>query len=230
MADESLASAVVKRLRNQPFLFVLGIAALLVGLLTSGAGLGTPEFRLILALIGGLAFLVVIGYYVVAVLRVREAPAAGGRSSGPAGSRADEVGRASDASSAQARAERASDPAPRAPDPAPAAPTYNVSAHGAVIGAIGSHATVTMGSTPPPVAAPPGAPAPAAPPAPPASATAVDDLDRARRNLGRLESKRALYAAGTEPRELLDEIAREQRRIAELTSPRDAAPDTGRTG
>ena len=73
MADESLATAVAKRLRNQPFLFVLGIAALLIGVLSSGAGFGTPELRIILAMIGGLAFFVVIGYYVLAVLRVRNA-------------------------------------------------------------------------------------------------------------------------------------------------------------
>ena len=208
MADESLATAVAKRLRNQPFLFVLGIAALLIGVLSSGAGFGTPELRIILAMIGGLAFLVVIGYYVLAVLRVRNA------GPGPA--------------VLSANAAPAPDPAPAPPGPARTpepAPTYNVSAPSSVIGAIGSNATITMNNAPPPVAAPPPAAAAQASPS-------ADEIDRARRNLTRLESKRALYAAGTEPRELLDEIAREQRRLAELTAPgRGAAPpDGGRSG
>jgi hypothetical protein len=193
MADESLPSAIVKRLRNQPFLFVLGIAALLIALLTSGAGLGTPEFRLILAVIAGLALLVVVGYY---LQRGRSARA---HESAPAAAR----GHGSPRSSAGRE--------PAVVTDAPS-PTYNVSAQGAVIGAIGPHATVTVGSAAPP-------------PAPPvdASPAAAEELERARRALARLESKRALYAAGTEPRELLDEIARAQRRIGELGAPRRGA-------
>lgn len=192
MADEGLVSAIVKRLKNQPFLFVLGIAVLLIGLLTSGTDLGTPEFRLILAMIGGLAFLVVVGYYVQAVLNARRAGGTPLPTSPPVGaSRGSDGARAGETSALR-----------DVPSP-----TYNVSAQGAVIGAIGSHATVTMSAAPPP-------PAPRDEP----PVARLEEIDRARRNLSRLESKRALYAAGTEPRELLDEIWREQRRLDELTA------------
>ena len=40
---ESIVSGVVAKIKNEPFLFVIAIAALIVGLVVLATGLGSPE-------------------------------------------------------------------------------------------------------------------------------------------------------------------------------------------
>lgn len=60
---DGVVGQVVRKIKNEPFLFVIGIAALLVGLATLGTKLGSSDFRIIVVVIASLSFLVIVGYY-----------------------------------------------------------------------------------------------------------------------------------------------------------------------
>jgi hypothetical protein len=66
---EGVVAQIVGRIRNEPLLFVIAIAALLLGLVTLGSGLGSQDLRLVAVLVGVLAFLGICGYYVSAAIR-----------------------------------------------------------------------------------------------------------------------------------------------------------------
>ncbi len=51
---------VVSKIGHEPFLFAIGVAALLVGLATVATELGSSDFRIIVIVIGYLYFLVII--------------------------------------------------------------------------------------------------------------------------------------------------------------------------
>jgi hypothetical protein len=61
---EGLLSEIVARIRDQPFLFVIAIAALLVGAVVLGAKLGSSDLRFVITVIALLAVIVIAGYYV----------------------------------------------------------------------------------------------------------------------------------------------------------------------
>ena len=64
---EHTLSEVVRKLRNEPFLFVVAIAVLLIGLVVLATALGSSDLRFIVLVITLLALTVIIGYYMVEV-------------------------------------------------------------------------------------------------------------------------------------------------------------------
>ena len=70
---ESVVAATVARIREDSLLFVIGIAALLVGLAVLAAGIGTSTVQFIAVIIGVLAFVAILGYYIVQARRTRPA-------------------------------------------------------------------------------------------------------------------------------------------------------------
>jgi len=61
---ESLLSEVVAKIKDQPFLFVIAIAALIIGAVVLGARLGSADLRFVITIIALLAIAVIAGYYV----------------------------------------------------------------------------------------------------------------------------------------------------------------------
>ena len=62
---ENIVSKVVEKIQNEPFLFVIAIVALLIGLFVSAVKLGSPDLRFIIIVIALLAFVVILGYYIL---------------------------------------------------------------------------------------------------------------------------------------------------------------------
>jgi hypothetical protein len=60
---ESILGQVVGKIKNEPFLFVIGVIALLVGLATLATQIGSSDFRIIVIVIAALSFIVIVGYY-----------------------------------------------------------------------------------------------------------------------------------------------------------------------
>jgi hypothetical protein len=60
---ESVLVKLVKKIETEPFLFVIAVAVVLIGLTVIASGLGTSEFRLITLTIAALAVVSIIGYY-----------------------------------------------------------------------------------------------------------------------------------------------------------------------
>lgn len=51
LSYKGIVAQAVSMIRNEPFLFVIGIAALLTGLLVVTAGLGSPDLRFLVLVI-----------------------------------------------------------------------------------------------------------------------------------------------------------------------------------
>ena len=60
---EKTVGMVVKKISNEPFLFVIAITALLIGLVFVATKLGSLELRLVVAIVAVLAITAIIGYY-----------------------------------------------------------------------------------------------------------------------------------------------------------------------
>jgi len=67
----NIVSQAVKKITNEPFLFVIAIVALLIGLFVLGAKLGSPDLRFIIVVVALLAFVVILGYFIQMVLKER---------------------------------------------------------------------------------------------------------------------------------------------------------------
>jgi hypothetical protein len=67
---EGAVTLVSAKIQGEPFLFVIAVAALLVDLAILAAAPGSPTLRLTMTLIGVLAFVVILGYYVLEAVRV----------------------------------------------------------------------------------------------------------------------------------------------------------------
>lgn len=67
---EGLVSQIIAKIKDEPFLFVIAIAVLLIGL----AGLALPDLRFFAWIIAALAVLVIVGYYVRAAVASRSGP------------------------------------------------------------------------------------------------------------------------------------------------------------
>lgn len=61
---ESLLSQIAAKIKDEPLLFVIAIAALIIGVTVLGAGLGSSEIRFVVTVIALLAILVITGYYI----------------------------------------------------------------------------------------------------------------------------------------------------------------------
>jgi type III secretory pathway component EscS len=68
----AIASQAITRIKDEPFLFVIAVIALLIALTVAAARLGSPDLRFIVAVIAVLAFTVIAGYYLTAVVSSRE--------------------------------------------------------------------------------------------------------------------------------------------------------------
>ncbi|HEV8714411.1 MAG TPA: hypothetical protein VGX03_16490 [Candidatus Binatia bacterium] len=60
----------VKKLQNEPFLFVIAIAILLIGLVVLASALGTSDLRFIVIVIAFLALTAIIGYFIGKLVQV----------------------------------------------------------------------------------------------------------------------------------------------------------------
>jgi len=67
----NIVSQVVAKIRNEPFLFVIAVVSLLIGLTMLSAKLGSPDLRFVVVVIALLAFAVILGYYTLAGLQTR---------------------------------------------------------------------------------------------------------------------------------------------------------------
>jgi hypothetical protein len=63
---EGVVGQVVARIRNEPLLFLIAIAALIAGLSVAASGLGSPNLRFVIVVIAVLAFAGIGVYYLVA--------------------------------------------------------------------------------------------------------------------------------------------------------------------
>jgi membrane protein implicated in regulation of membrane protease activity len=61
---EDLLSEVVAKIKDQPFLFVIAIVALIIGVVVLGARLGSADLQFVITIIALLAVVVIAGYYV----------------------------------------------------------------------------------------------------------------------------------------------------------------------
>ncbi len=86
---ESIVSQVVSKIRNEPLLFIVAVAALLIGLMVVGTRLGSSDLRFIVSVIAVLAAAGILGYYVLEVMRIGAKPATAGA---PAEPRTDRAG------------------------------------------------------------------------------------------------------------------------------------------
>jgi hypothetical protein len=63
---EGVVGQVVARIRNEPLLFLIAVAALIAGLSIAASGLGAPNLRFVIVVIAVLAFAGIGVYYLVA--------------------------------------------------------------------------------------------------------------------------------------------------------------------
>jgi hypothetical protein len=65
----NIVGQVIAKIRNEPFLFVIAVVSLLIGLTTLSTKLGSPDLRFMIVVIALLAFAVILGYYILAGLQ-----------------------------------------------------------------------------------------------------------------------------------------------------------------
>ena len=64
-----IVSQAITKIRDEPFLFVIAVIALLIGFTVVASRLGSPDLRFIVAVIALLAFTVIVGHYLMAARR-----------------------------------------------------------------------------------------------------------------------------------------------------------------
>jgi hypothetical protein len=62
---EIVLQTVVKRIKNEPFLFIIAIVALLIGLAIQATNLASPDLRFVFMVIAILTFIAILGYYLL---------------------------------------------------------------------------------------------------------------------------------------------------------------------
>ncbi len=188
---EGIASQVVTKIKNEPFLFVIAVTALLIGLVVLAAGLGSPDLRFIVIVIALLAFVVILGHYLLAVLQIRRDEEALG--SRPSADKA--TGTLTQAHGSK----------------------YNIHMAGPITSAaIGDNAKVEQqfGTPAQPVAS--GSPTASAITSEEQRTSLEQQLSQHQRNLARLHAQKSVYAAGEEPLSLLNKIEAEERAIQRI--------------
>jgi hypothetical protein len=196
---ESIVSQVVEKIKNEPFLFVIAIAALLIGFAVVASGLGSSDLRFIVIVIAALAFVVIIGYYVQAGMQMRTPmqPAERAREE-----------------HSQTAGEGAVTPAEETqPAIPPGTSETIVEAPNSIIGAIGPGGRVEQQINRPGSSRDGEAGAAAGLTVDEQRTALEDELAQHQRNLARLRAKKAIYAAGEEPLSLLNQIEHEEREI-----------------
>jgi hypothetical protein len=203
---ENVVSQVVTKIKDEPFLFAIAVTALLIGLTVLATGTGSSNLRFMTIVIALLALVVILGYYILAVLKMRDSI---GKHQKPS-----EVLTRREASPGITTRTGLEDEA-EGSVPSSRASAINVQAPGANIGAIGNHAKVNqqINTTRNPLAGGPP------------TRDAEDRIAEHQRNLMRLEAKKAVYATGEEPLSLLNQIEREEREIRGIQE--NLARDTG---
>jgi len=192
---ENIVSKVVEKIKNEPFLFVIAIVALLIGLFVSAAKLGSPDLRFIIVVIALLAFVVILGYYILMGLKEKWKHV----------ERLQKV-----KSSRTSVTEGITDtikPATRA--------KYDIKVDDSTI-AIGDEAKVEQhleGVGPPSTHDTPSAEAFTSQKQ---HTTLEQQLSWHQRNLTRLRAKKSVYAAGKEPLSLINQIEAEEREIQRI--------------
>jgi membrane protein implicated in regulation of membrane protease activity len=63
LPSEGIVLQVIQRIKNEPFLFVIAIVALLIGLAIPATTLASPDLRFLITVIAILTFIVILGYY-----------------------------------------------------------------------------------------------------------------------------------------------------------------------
>jgi hypothetical protein len=66
---ENIVSQVVSKIKNEPFLFVIAIVALIIGLVVLAVKLGSLDTRFIIVIIALLVFVVILGHYIQTSLK-----------------------------------------------------------------------------------------------------------------------------------------------------------------
>ena len=201
---ESIVSQVVTKIKNEPFLFVIAIVALLIGLTVLFTGNESPNLRFIVITITILAILVILGYYMLAVLQMRATLA-----------------------ETRQEAQRYQQQPPGTPHDQPPfikatnartddGRIFTITAPGATIGAIGDHANVAQHVVS--TSHPSAGESPMSEAHIPAETVVglATLLSQHRHNLARLQGKKAVYASGEEPLSLLNQIEGETREIQRI--------------
>lgn len=200
---ESIISQVVTKIKNEPFLFAIAVMALLIGL-TVAIRTGSSDLRFMTIVIAVLAGVVILGYYLLAVLQMRA------KAQDPSGE-FPQVGSpttlSSDRTSGASGASEASAPAPG---------KFQINASGANIGAVGDNAKVNQRLVNTLSASASGVSNEDAGLSSQQDLNVRDQLSQHRRNLSRLQSKKAVYAAGEESLSLLNQIEAEEQEIKRL--------------
>ena len=208
---EHILSQVVTKIRDEPFLFVIAVAAFLIGLTMLATGLGSPDLRFIVIVIAFLAFVAIIGYYIQSGLKLR---ATMHREEQRYQERFQRPGRGQelDAEKTGPSHARASED-----DQRPAgAPKFHIETPNAVGVVIGDDAKVEQHFESPGRALASRSPTPDTLTRDEQRDTLEQELVQHQRNLARLRAKRGVYAAGEEPLSIINQIEAEAREIEHI--------------
>jgi hypothetical protein len=208
---EKIVSQVVAKIKNEPFLFVIAIAALLIGFAVVAAGLGSSDLRFIVVIIAALAFAVIIGYYIQSVLQMQtNLPTV----------KQDNQGHLQTASEGQTSPAGGTQPSTHNREAA--APTgaskYDIDTRDATIGNIEDSAPVNRHIGRSGESVPDAARAAGSYSLEEQRAALEGELAQHNRNLNLLRKKKAVYALGEEPAHLLTQIGHEEKEIERIKS------------
>lgn len=192
----NIASQAVEKIKNEPFLFVIAIVALLIGLFVSAVKLGSPDLRFIIIVIALLAFVVILGYYILMGMKEKMK----------------HEERLQKGTPIQIVTKETTDT-----KAITTGPKYISNVDGSTV-VIGDEAKVEVEQHLE------GVGRPLTPEIPSAEAfmsqnqhsTLEQQLSRHQRNLTRLQAKKGVYAAGEEPLSLINQIEAEEREIQRI--------------
>lgn len=191
----NIVSQAVEKIKNEPFLFVIAIVALLIGLFVSAVKLGSPDLRFITVVVSLLAFVVILGYYILMGLMEKWK----------------HVERLQKVTPSQFVTKETTDtkePATR--------PKYGIKVKDSTV-AIGDKSKVEVKQYQKAVGPPSTHDTPSAEDFRSQNQTTLElQLSRHQRNLTRLQAKKSVYAVGEEPLSLINQIEAEEREIQRI--------------
>ena len=71
-SQESLLTKIIRKIKNEPFLFVIAITILIISPAVLATGLGSEDLRFVIGIIAALSFTVIVGYYVIEGVRYQK--------------------------------------------------------------------------------------------------------------------------------------------------------------